>query len=148
MKHYHIIQACTFLVLLFLSPSLTAQTGREYTYDPAGNRIQRKVLFLVQRTSENAENQEVTSLTDSKGDYSFTLFPNPTTGEVEIQADVAFLEHGQPALYVFDMTGKQLIQQPFASQRQIVDLSAQIPGSYIVKVISGSYLVEWKVIKE
>jgi len=134
-------------LLIFCSESVFGQNHTEYVYDAAGNRIQRKVIILTPKPKTESLEQ-VAPLTDSKGDYTFNLYPNPTQGEVQIEADATFMELPQAMLRVYDMNGKQLSEQPFSSNRQLVDLSGEMSGSYVIRITASGYSNEWRIIKQ
>lgn len=120
----------------------------EYSYDNAGNRIQRKVL--VQRSNaEFSESEIISPLEDKKGAYSFVLAPNPTTGEFTVTADPAFMALEVKKLWVNDMNGRLLRELDFSETTRKIDLSGLASGSYLVRLTaSGGYVNEWRVIKE
>lgn len=142
MKKIHLLIALLFVIM----HSVQAQEI-QYSYDAAGNRIQRKVL--VQRSSENNENNAMNPITDVKGEYTFTLSPNPTSGEFQIKADASFMLLEGKRLIVHDLNGRLVKEIPFSETQRSIDLTNQQSGSYIVRLVAtNGYAIEWQVIKE
>lgn len=80
--------------------SKTPKTPRFYI-DYWKQKRQSKVL--VQCINDNSENDSIEPVADSRGDYSFKLFPNPTSGILQIGADPAFMLLEDKHMVVYDM---------------------------------------------
>ena len=137
------------IIVSFLLAGLMVHAQEiEYSYDDAGNRIQRKVL--VQRSNaESSENEVASQMEDKKGAYSFVLAPNPTTGEFTVTADPTFMLLEGKKLWIHAMNGQLLKELDFSETTRKIDLSGLASGSYLVRLTaSGGYRNEWRVIKE
>jgi hypothetical protein len=136
------------LAALALSAERAVAQEIEYSYDNAGNRIQRKVL--VQRSSDDANPDAVEGpIADSRGEFSFLLYPNPTEGEIRIDAEPEFMALEGKRLTVYDMNGRQVKEGAFDEQQRSIDLTGQQSGSYIVRLTAANgYSIEWRVVKQ
>ena len=136
------------LAALALFGERAAAQEIEYAYDNAGNRIQRMVL--VQRRSADANPEEAEApIADSRGDFSFLLYPNPTEGGIRIDADPEFMLLGEKHLSVYDMNGREVKKGTFDETQRSIDLTGQQSGSYIVRLTAaGGYSIEWRVVKQ
>jgi hypothetical protein len=131
--------ATTLLVLASLA--VKAQ-NYELSYDPAGNRVQRKVLVLG-----NARFASSPKTTDTVGTHNFQLFPNPTSGSLEINASQGFLEKEDQKIMVYDLSGNLVMQKTPKDQNLNIDLSTLQQGAYIIRLTAKEFSHEWKVVK-
>ena len=115
-----------------------------YTYDGNGNRVSRIITLGSGYKSDFGHNEE---FTDNIGDVDVTLYPNPTQGQVK----VVFTDTDDKislSYEVYDFSGKQIIDNPSAQPENIIDLSNQPGGIYIIRIKYGNNKREWKIIKE
>ncbi len=135
------------LSFLFISNLLFSQSGINYYYDAAGNRVLRKIIALYE-FSKAPEKPTKPLLTDQQGAFTFNVFPNPTYGLLKIQVDRAFFEKGTASLEVIDLQGKKLLEQRYAENETGVDVSQLPVGSYILRIRSTEGFVgEWNIVK-
>jgi hypothetical protein len=137
------------LIIFFLaiSASTSAQNSREYVYDNAGNRTQRIVLVLAKNMQTNNAIEEQNVSEEQLLDGNFTLYPNPTSALLSIEADASFMLLESKKLYVYDLTGKLLLEKEFSESTERLDFSTFTNGSYIVQVIADGKKKEWRVMK-
>lgn len=150
-------------LILFISiHSLKAQDF-EYTYDAAGNRINRGIIVLKstgnfsdnesysiynEETGMLAENTTaLKSIADNIGIHKITIYPNPTRGQLVVQINNLPAEVNS-RLIVYDLSGRTVLQEQNISEYTNVDLSNSPGGSYIMKIISGELIKEFKIIKK
>lgn len=126
-----------------------AQSTVEFYYDNAGNRILRQVYVMKSNSNENNYDSESDTLSDTTGIHEFVLFPNPTRDVLQISASNSFLDLSNKMVRVYDLTGKELINESVVGQVTILDFSKFITGVYIVRMLAdGQQVREWKVIRE
>jgi hypothetical protein len=81
-------------------------------------------------------------------DLQFTVFPNPTDGELNIRLDSP---SKRPVRYfLYDLNGRSLAAhrwEPGMTAEYQMDLSRYAAGTYILRLISGETMVEKRVIK-
>lgn len=133
---------------ILLSVQCLAQPAVEYSYDNAGNRIQRKVIpsGMIIGDLGMSEREDLKSVA---GEFEFSVLPNPTNSIVKIRAEQTFLDLEQRELSVYDMKGNLIVKRPFNNMEEVIDLTYQATGSYIVKLqASGGIYSEWRVIRE
>ncbi len=145
------------LLLLSLYGESKAQqpiTTFEYVYDNAGNRVVRRIIYLKSTTindkkeSEDTDNSDVSKKDggfDKMGDIELSLYPNPTSDKVIV--DIKGFNNSNGKIYVYDMKGNILFNQPLNSGSSI-DFSSLPQGIYIVKILYENELKEWKIIRE
>ncbi|MBQ4355300.1 MAG: T9SS type A sorting domain-containing protein, partial [Bacteroidales bacterium] len=84
-----------------------------------------------------SESDNITDYTD--GQCTFTAFPNPTTGNLNIQFDT---DLEQSAEYVVcDMFGKTLLHGTINDAFTTVNLNGLANGIYVLQVRSGNQLL-------
>ena len=76
-------------------------------------------------------------------DDLFTVYPNPTTGNINIE----FEKNGQYTVELISSTGQVVYIKTFYGNRLQVDLSDQATGLYLIRVCSGQLVWTEKVIK-
>ena len=78
--------------------------------------------------------------------YQVELYPNPTSGQVEL-----VIENGQPGNYqvkLYDITGKLLQSQQTNSNRMTMDISNRAQGMYFIEVVQGEHVLRKKLMKQ
>jgi hypothetical protein len=154
--------------LLLTTIWCSAQTNVKYTYDPAGNRINRIISLTLSSSSmkvdtslnngtENGSLKRQTDTTtlrsqifeESVGEQKITISPNPTKGLLAVRIQgYEKIATGKTALYVYTLAGKQLIVQTPLSSSFTVDLSGYPNGVYLLRLVLGDKISEWKIIKK
>lgn len=111
----------------------TAQAQNEicYTYDAAGNRIQRALCCTACLTHSGAEDrQQVAVISDAD---NLTIIPNPTSGVFKLRTE------GIPAgaqVVLLNMAGDVLAQQLLGDGQ--FDITAYPSGTYVLHLIYGN----------
>jgi len=134
----------------------------EFTYDYAGNRTERNVIYLrapedsVMQKIENpvkdainthqTGNEEVI-YKELLGEQEISIFPNPTRGEITVEI-TNLQQTAQAILEVFSLAGESVFSENMLQNKTVVDLSKLPPGVYILKILLDSKLSTWKIIKE
>jgi hypothetical protein len=72
-----------------------------------------------------------------------TIYPNPTTGIVNINSHTAYAIEK-----VYSLTGQMVLEQMRTGTTASIDLSALAPGMYFLKDISPLGVITFKVVKE
>lgn len=71
-----------------------------------------------------------------------SIFPNPFTDEVIIEAEGTF------SITLYDLIGRQLFVQKDVHQRTSMDLKNYLPGTYFISIHQGDSRLMQKVIKQ
>ena len=130
------------LLLIIGAFTVKAQSSFKYSYDAAGNRIQREVIVLDPTREGESE-----TIKDEDNRFTFTLFPNPTEGVLTIEADENFLSLTGKKAIVYDLKGNVVAEFNVSGSTIPIDLKTNEAGTYVVKVLGQGYAKEWKVIK-
>lgn len=114
------------IVFLFMTASLSinAQTKWRYTYDNAGNRIQR-VVVTVSGTRKMPDNQS-NLLLDENGISA--ILENSSKLRVETLGN-----QGSNVL-IYDLSGRELVNERYETEVFSIDISALRKGIYILVV--------------
>ena len=145
MKYLSII---TFLVCVTVC-SIQAQTI-QYSYDNAGNRIQRKVFVSIvspeAEATASARNSPFPEATTEQVaiQNSIKVFPNPAQNQLQITLGE---ELQNATIELFDLPGKLMIKSPLRGLNHSIDLTQQSSGEYILVVRNREFLGQWKVVK-
>ena len=92
-------------------------------------RIQSNCYEAYKPIRQNAP----ASVTSSLKQNNIIIFPNPTTGMIELKNSNAVVK-----IEIFDMVGKLLLTQKINSMNQKVDVSKLQTGNYLLKAYSKS----------
>ncbi len=145
------------LLLLFLSMGFCVKAQKiTYSYDNAGNRIERRVVTLrkaaafVASTSQMAgggiDLKEVFS--ENRGDRKITIYPNPTRGKLALEV-VGVSYDSKLSAKLFNIKGALLQQFKVAANgRTAVDMQALTPGTYLLVLFIDKEKLTYKIIKQ
>lgn len=127
--------------ILLVSIDSYSQPHFLYTYDAAGNRVQRKYLLL------RIENPEQNNLgKESENSAAVKVFPNPTTGEFTVS--VLGLEDIEDVkIYLSDSNGKLLLETKLLTHEELINISTFKSGVYYLRIFDKSMDVSYKIIK-
>ncbi len=125
-----------YTTIFFLALALNSNAQpTQFTYDAAGNRVQRSMLPAL--IIANGNNQSDSSNTEQAtlAGYNMTLYPNTTEDMVYISVDKAFLEVPNKEIRVFDMQGMEVARKLLANEEETIQLGNLAPGIYLVRII-------------
>jgi hypothetical protein len=136
------------LILTWICLSLPFFAQEQYVsygYDPAGNRISRTLVNLSK--SDNSDTKKLAETQNPFSEGTITIAPNPTDGLLLIGfKDILITD--QASIYLYDISGKMVLNQKIRSDREEVDFKNSPSGTYILKIINGKQQIEYMVIKE
>lgn len=147
-------QILLILVLLVFQLSGFSQKKIGYDYDLAGNRkstIILKSATIPKDTTKVAfavnPNEEKIEFNETLGEQEIKIYPNPTRGELKLT--ISNLVEGVVArLFVYNSAGALVFQKENLSTSNEINLSEQISGMYIMRIVLGDKTSEWKIIKQ
>jgi YD repeat-containing protein len=133
-------------------PSMKAQTTAteytvSYTYDAAGNRITRTLSSKVITIAKAKQQQDEEPTEDKFGERTIKIFPNPTHGDLNI--DVT--NHNpkeELRMELYNINGTQLYNARVQEGSNPLDMNTYPSTVYILRLVSGSEKMEYKIIKE
>jgi hypothetical protein len=111
-------------------------------------QITLKSANIMVRDSVNvAFNNQNEMYEDNADGQKVIIYPNPTKGQlkIEIQGDEKITN---TLIYLYDLSGKLLINKKQYDSNIPLDLSGYSPGVYILKITMGGKSSEWKIVKE
>lgn len=150
-----------FISVFFLHSFSYAQSKVTYAYDAAGNRISRTIVIQAQlRAAEEEVEKEETEIEEEVEEieeptiYSEVLsellikiYPNPTQGLLHIE-----IENLPPdvtaRIALYQLTGKLITARENITSSTEIDITGQVPGVYILKIVAGENQTEWRIIKK
>jgi|GEM_PF-4107567 len=83
---------------------------------------------------------------NDKKNNDIYIFPNPSAGKITVTSSIA--PAANEYLAVFDNTGKLILQYPFTSREQVVDLSGYSGGIYTLKIVQETKVSVFKLAVE
>jgi len=144
-----------FLTSIWLIIGLTLYSQEpaiEYTYDDAGNRTHREVIFIGEKKDNNITGKtdnESDKLTwsDKIGSYGITIFPNPVKEYLTVEiGDIDNAPNARMELY--SASGERIYEDQKLKSKNTVDFSGLKSGTYVLKIIIDNRVSTWKVVKE
>jgi hypothetical protein len=142
--------------LMVLLTHLQAQTTIKYSYDQAGNRIERKPLVVKSTEIDTAQTNSTVANGGKKGNVSqaygeaqshIILYPNPVVHELTLRFD-DYTEPPMGQIVVYDLNGRQIMALAINTMQSTISFEHLKAGTYIVRLFMGHQHNEWKVIKE
>lgn len=152
MKQFLPFTSILWVMLLTSSLKSHGQTTVSYNYDDAGNRKERIITLDVSsaataEASESRTKKKKVSYEEQVGEFKVIIYPNPTQGELKVEIQTT--EERQEATFmVYDLSGSLLINKTSTRDITKLDLSPYPLGTYILRVSTGTYRSEWKVVKQ
>jgi hypothetical protein len=133
-----------------------------FSYDLAGKRILRNATILLKNSKYthepdslyalNGENNQASQF--GKDSFKYTdleqkvkIYPNPTKGLLKTELS-GFDPSLKIGIYVYNSTGQLLQQKVPATTLETIDFSVYPNGLYIMRIMAGDKVSEWKIIKE
>lgn len=142
-----------FIITLITSFNIQAQII-EFEYDDAGNRVRRSLCTMC--TSPRPAGPDSTA-SDS---YSLeaNILPNPTKGNLAIEVTEATFTNNQKNdatgkeqshfhVVVYDLYGREILNEQHTSANFKIDITKQPPGAYFVKLYMGNKFKQWEIVK-
>ena len=117
----------------FIDYTATSQQSYHYTVTGCTSFIESNpsnVVYVDWTTSLNETNPS-----------EYTLYPNPTEGQVTIEAN------GLRQIRVFNVTGQEVRHQTVDDDRAIIDLSSEPQGCYFIELMTESGCTTTKLIR-
>ena len=171
MKYVTLIPGCIFLTSFAFSQVVVV-----HSYDAAGNRIQRvqppdnPEKPVVIRSFSTLQNQKTSSavlpgtansVKDTTGsnksaritvpvfsDNTISLFPIPTTNILNICLNEDYMKRTDKMLYLYNLQGQILTELAIECLNPTIDLSAYLPGTYVLKLMASGFKQEFNVVKQ
>ena len=141
------------LSFLFISTSifgplsLNAQKKIKFEYDASGNRTERSVIILENKSATLPQpDKQEEAIHQLLGEQEIRVYPNPTRGLLKI--DFPALADPEVMVKVFSPQGAMLISRKAMITGIELDLSPYPAGFYLLVIQSGAKKGEWKIIKE
>lgn len=135
------------LGILISSTSLIAQSESiseiNYTYDDAGNRITREIIYY----QGGAKSAPVFPEEEPEIEQGLNVYPNPATHSLYVSLNAEVLEEHKKMIVVFDNLGKLVYQTHSLEELNQVDVSNWRAGTYILKLVYGQHHKEWIIVK-
>ena len=120
----------------------------KFTYDVSGNRETREKVVTLIKSSEFEEEDEVEVFDDLIGEYSITIYPNPTNGILRVDISGGKIPN-EANICLYNSTGGIIWNLKSISNSNMVDISSQPAGVYIMHIsIDIKNISTWKIIKE
>ena len=131
---------------VYLPASILAQTVTDvkYSYDDAGNRTEREVIYYGGQKSAAVEIFKEEELDLTRG---INVYPNPASHSLYVTLNKEVLDEERKMILIFDNLGRQILQTNVSEELNRIDVSTIQNGTYILKLIYGNRQKEWIIIK-
>lgn len=115
-----------------------------FTYDAAGNRTGRDVVFLKETKISDTTIFSKKSVIDN---IQVIISPNPNGGVFSVKL-VNLKKQTRARIFLHDFSGKQIFKNENCTSYTSIDISTRANGAYILSIIIGDKKKTWKVIKQ
>ena len=127
----------------------------KFSYDASGNRVLRENVIFVSSNIKSssvgkpeAASAEKQIYKDVVGEMKVAIYPNPTRGMLRVDISGVEIPFGAK-LFIHNFSGAVIQQLNGLSESNMVDISSQPAGIYIMKISLGMNQISiWKIIKE
>jgi hypothetical protein len=118
-----------------------------YTYNEAGNRTNRSIIYVEQLRSSTEETSPSETTSGLTPEQEVKLYPNPTKGILTVE--IPRLSETSPAkIQIIDISGRTVKHRKTASRQNTFDFSNQANGIYLMKITLNDEISTWKIIKQ
>jgi hypothetical protein len=139
----------SFVLLLPINAHAAGGYKVVYTYDAAGCRISRKVIYdplmMVMKPQDDSEQPK--PATENMGDRVIKIFPNPTHGDLSVEISGANPKE-ELRIQLYNTQGAVLENKQVTEGSNPVDLSSYPDGVYILRIVGSATGLEYKIIKK
>ena len=149
MKAKYLLYVIAILILLLkITPAYSlGDTTYVYSYDASGNRTDRIIDLTKSGKIPNGSSISSEDFFDDKiADFNIKIYPNPTKGILKVE--IPGLGDQNARLAIYNLQGKQIVNNKVFNNLSTVNLSNYPPGMYILKILIGQKSSEWKIIKD
>lgn len=141
----------TLIIFLFSTTGALSQSMISFSYDAAGNRISRTIVFNTSQANAPAapaEDEEITEVhSEMLSEMILSIYPNPTEGILKI--DIQNMPAGVKAdISLYNSSGNLIVLEQGIDFSTTIDITSHPSGIYILKIIIGDEHTEWKIIKK
>ncbi|MDB4582942.1 T9SS type A sorting domain-containing protein [Draconibacterium sp.] len=126
---------------------IPGDTTYVFSYDDSGNRTKREIVLSKSGTIPqgiSSENED--PILDKITSHEIRIFPNPTKGVLKVE--IPELPEDKSNLYVYNLQGRMLINKTVTKHIHNIDLHKYPSGMYILKIVLGTEVSEWKILKD
>jgi hypothetical protein len=137
-------------ILLCLSTEMLNAQSVSFTYDAAGNRINRIIgmppVAASALSPDTTQNKQIV-YSEVISDIVIRIYPNPTDGLIKVEIlNLPLKKTADILLYQFN--GTLFLKKQNVSSSAELNITGQPAGVYILKIIVGDKKTEWKIIKK
>ena len=137
---------CMMLMLLCSLVSATKAQVYNFSYDSAGNRVQRKFVLNSRQSDEGGE-EPAAFFVDRVADYEVKIAPDADGRKVKVELSGLKGEaNGNVILY--DMNGRKRSSVVIRRGAALLDMSRCVRGVYVMRIIVDDESTSWKITKE
>lgn len=134
------------LILSIFCAQLSAQVS--YTYDNAGNRLSRTIIMPGGASKvRKGIATDSTAQKDAISNHEITIYPNPTKGLLKVQIN-GLTDTDMATIALSDIKGNVLITRRVGESIETLDITSMPDGVYLIKIIYGTDVKIWKIIKQ
>ncbi len=162
-KNYFLFTLITIFISVCFANGQTLPIQNQrilFNYDNSGNRVSREIFLIkpiitsdvsnndtLELYNSNALAEETQPFSDKIGSDNIKIYPNPTRGQLKIEF-LTPIEPNRIRISVFCSSGKLVYQKTMLQNPEMVDLSDQVNGIYLMVIENEVNKVTWRIIKQ
>jgi hypothetical protein len=149
LEYFHLPQASTFHSVEYGSSLGVIDDSFFEMYSVPSYRAEKETLLGYIRngktTGTTIDDSIFTSVPSFEDELSFKIYPNPVKNNFVIENE-SNMKQGN--MQIFDINGRELLQQKITTIKTEIDISSLAKGIYFVKLITNEAVGVRKIIKE
>ncbi len=116
-----------------------------YSYDAAGNRIERKTIKLTKSTE--AIRAQASVFIDELSKRTVKIYPNPTKGQLKVE--IFELDNSDKGtISIYNRQGRLITKKNISVSTLDFDISTQPDGLYVMHIEINGQVSTWKILKQ
>jgi len=136
-----------FYITVFTFLAMVANSQVSFTYDAAGNRVMRQTIRVMSDNSLLGKGDTVKTVIESKeGEFKIMVYPNPTTGILNVEANQQIESYKLLALNGQILLNTE-VQSYGGEENFTIDFTELAAGSYILIIVGANGKQEFNIIR-
>lgn len=137
-----------WMMLMLLCSLVSAAKAQVYnfSYDSAGNRVQRKFVLNSKHSDEGYE-EPVTFFVDRVADYEVKIAPDADGRKVKVELS-GLKGEADGNVVLYDMNGRKRSSVTVRHGAALLDTSRCGRGVYVMRITVDDESTSWKITKE
>lgn len=136
-----------FLYFVYLSLPALGQSDVGFAYDMSGNRVKREIIVHSSQGMKTRATSSTYSFIDNVGECSVHIKSDDGTGIIKVTF-MNIKSEDDCNICVYTVSGIKLLSQSSCREENIIDISNQPRGVYVLQIMINNIPTTWKITKK